>query len=150
MFALTQDKLKIVIDKATFYLIVSILNMNTSSGNIFSALINDPTALLSSPPSSSIQSSKSTSPSQLPLVNLNVNTESSAKSVCEIDYDESDDIVYKRIYERCRIVFHQLISSMQEDKEDDDSKTNSKSDDSEDHECRVFFCSSRLLFFPTR
>ena len=47
-------------------------------------------------------------------MNLNVNTQHS----CEIDYDENDDIVYKRIYMRCKSVFKQLVSSMEEESAD--------------------------------
>ena len=127
MFALTQDKLKITVDKPTFYLIVSILNMTPKNGesSFFSMFLNDPSSSLASPPSSSsMRSSKSTSPSQLSLMNLNVNNETTnAKSACEIDYDENDDIVYKRIYDRCKSVFNQLVSSMREE-EGSESKVN--------------------------
>ena len=147
MFALTQDKLKIVIDKSSFCLIVSILNMNSShhsdNSSFFSSLLTDPTTVLSSPPSSSMQSSKSASPSQLSLVNLNVNT---TNATCEIDYDENDDIVYKRIYVRCKNVFKQLINLM-EDSETDSKISQVKNGDSEndiEHEieesdCKKFF-----------
>jgi hypothetical protein len=123
MFALTQDKLKFTINKSTFHLIVSILNMKSPSsyndGISFSSLFsNDPNLTNSS--NSSIQSSKSTSPSQLSLVNLNVN-----HSV-DIDYDENDDIVYKRIYDRCKNVFKQLISSTQQDDESENTNLEMK------------------------
>jgi len=79
-----------------------------------------------------MHSSKSTSPSQLPLVNLNVNS--------EIDYDENDDIVYKRIYDRCKNVFDQLISAMREEEDEVDAKTSrSNENDLEETECKSFF-----------
>jgi len=137
MFAFTQDKLKIAVDKPTIYLIISILNMTSNSGHGSFFLNDPPSSSLASPPSStSMHSSKSTSPSQLPLVNLNVNS--------EIDYDENDDIVYKRIYDRCKNVFDQLINAMREEEDEVDAKTsrsneNGCENDLEETECKNFF-----------
>ena len=136
MFALTQDKLKIAVDKPTFYLIISILNMTSNSGHGSFFLNDPPSSSLASPPSStSMHSSKSTSPSQLPLVNLNVNS--------EIDYDENDDMVYRRIYDRCKNVFDQLISAMREEDEVDAktsrSNENGCENDLGETECKNFF-----------
>lgn len=149
MFALTQDKLKIAVGKPTFYLIISILNMASKSdhGSFF---LNDPSSSLASPPSStSMHSSKSTSPSQLPLMNLNVNSKNTnnMKNACEIDYDENDDIVYRRIYDRCKNVFDQLISAMKEEDKVDIKTSHSNNDDYangcendlEESECRKCF-----------
>lgn len=76
-------------------------------------------------------------------MNLTVNSETNnTKNTCEIDYDENDDIVYKRIYDRCKRVFNQLISMREE--EETDTKinilkrdTNDGENDLEENECKI-------------
>ena len=99
MFALTQDKLVVDIDKSTFYLIVNILNMSLTNSSSSSSNGGD---LLSST-TSSIHSSRASSTSTSPtLASKSQNLE------LDLDLEENDDVVYKKIYDRCKKLFKNL------------------------------------------
>lgn len=120
MYELTQDKLLVDIDKSLFNLIISIVNMNETTpdalnGDASTALDTTRYAYLndlqtingqqSNKRLSSTSSSLSNSPSSL----LNQNNNNGQKETHnELDLDENDDYVYKKISSKCKALFYRL------------------------------------------
>jgi hypothetical protein len=100
MYELTQDKLLIDVDKSLFTLIISIVNMNENEEATTAATeLSD--ILLSNKQSTK---NKRTSDSPLPAVNNSV----CFKDATELDLDDNDDYVYKKINSKCKALFHKL------------------------------------------